>query len=308
MLRLLLAFITCCTFTLQSKSQNLVPNPSFEVYDTCPTSFDQINYAFGWYGFSSEYYNSCAPDGSFSFGVPSNFLGHQDASTGNAYGGLYTYGNNNYREHIGTPLHTPLIAGTRYFISFKVSLANTSNCATNIGIILSNTPYSVNQPLPILNYCTIHYSGVIYDKFNWTVIDGSFIADSSYEYLTIGNFFSDSITDNVSTTFGCGAYYFVDDVCISSNSQDCHVVASTENLTAKTISLYPNPASNILNVPVFSDYTEITIYDVVGNIKYQTTGDKAKQGVDISEFSNGLYCIKLKDELHIRSAKLLVKN
>lgn len=291
-----------------SIAQNLVPNPSFEDYDTCPTSSDQINYASGWYGFSSECFNSCGPSGSFSFGVPSNFLGHQDASTGNAYGGLYTHaGAKNYREHIGRKLHTPLIAGTRYFISFKVSLADNSDCATNIGIILSNTPYSINQPLPILNYCTIHYSGVIYDKFNWTVIDGSFIADSSYEYLTIGNFFSDSITDNVSTTFGCGAYYFVDDVCISSNSQDCHVVASAENLTAKTISLHPNPASNILNVPMLSDYTEISIYDVVGNIKYQTTGDKAKQGVDISEFSNGLYFITLKDELHIRSAKFLVK-
>src|SRR5687768_16803403 len=68
--------------------QNLVPNPSFEDYDTCPEFLSQINYAIGW-GSSRqtpEYYNSCAIPFTVA-SVPHNYFGSQYPASGNAYAG-----------------------------------------------------------------------------------------------------------------------------------------------------------------------------------------------------------------------------
>jgi OOP family OmpA-OmpF porin len=65
---------------------NLVPNPSFEIYNTCPNSGGQITYATGWFTAtlgSPDYFNSC----SAGYGVPSNGFGYSNAQDGNAYAG-----------------------------------------------------------------------------------------------------------------------------------------------------------------------------------------------------------------------------
>jgi len=36
-------------FAMTAKTQNLVPNPSFEFYTSCPTGSDQVYKAFPWY-------------------------------------------------------------------------------------------------------------------------------------------------------------------------------------------------------------------------------------------------------------------
>lgn len=73
---LLISFIG--VFSINSYCQlNLVPNFSFEIYDTCPNTQVKIQYAMGWskysFGISTpDYYNACSPD--TVLGVPNNFL------------------------------------------------------------------------------------------------------------------------------------------------------------------------------------------------------------------------------------------
>jgi OmpA-OmpF porin, OOP family len=80
-------------------AQNLVPNPSFEQYDTCPDLLNQIQYAIGWnnFGNTPDYYNACSQ----IMNVPNTQGGYQLAYDGNAYCGVYTfaYGGVNYREY-----------------------------------------------------------------------------------------------------------------------------------------------------------------------------------------------------------------
>jgi hypothetical protein len=91
---------------------NLVPNPSFEVYDSCPSTWTSgdgpIVLANPWFqpyipASSSDYFNSCDVTSNF-WGVPFNVLGYQLARTNQAYAGIILrYGNNNstnYREYI----------------------------------------------------------------------------------------------------------------------------------------------------------------------------------------------------------------
>lgn len=55
-------------------AQNLVPNPSFEEYDTCPTNQQQIQHAIGWSAYRAmiNYYNACASPISTDISVPAN--------------------------------------------------------------------------------------------------------------------------------------------------------------------------------------------------------------------------------------------
>jgi len=81
-------------FTCKLTGQvNLVPNPSFEFYDTCPTTPDKIKFAVPWfqpnypqgqYSSSTDYFNSCSTS---SFSVPANSDGYQFARTGQGYAG-----------------------------------------------------------------------------------------------------------------------------------------------------------------------------------------------------------------------------
>ncbi len=72
--------------------QNLVPNLSFEQFDTCPDNFGQIYYAGNWYsaGITPDYFNACDPTNGVS--VPKNVVGFQYARTGVAcWMGEWTY-------------------------------------------------------------------------------------------------------------------------------------------------------------------------------------------------------------------------
>src|SRR6188768_1056384 len=89
--------------------QNLVPNPSFEIYDTCPSTLSAINLATSWSSFtqSPDYFNGCSPN----INVPNNPLGYQPASEGQAYAGALMCGPIvalNAREFFGAQLIEPL--------------------------------------------------------------------------------------------------------------------------------------------------------------------------------------------------------
>src|SRR5207244_643984 len=97
---------------------NLIPNPSFENYSTCPGAPSFLELAMPWYSGtpgSSDLYNSCGGFAS-TVNVPANWMGSQTAFSGQGYGGGYVYfpggnGTNSYREYLETPLMAPLLAG-----------------------------------------------------------------------------------------------------------------------------------------------------------------------------------------------------
>jgi OmpA-OmpF porin, OOP family len=72
-------------------TQNLVKNPSFEDFNTCPVAggFDNV---IDWYDLHSfsYYFNSCALPGP-GVGVPVNLWGYQQAHTGNAYASIVAF-------------------------------------------------------------------------------------------------------------------------------------------------------------------------------------------------------------------------
>jgi len=225
-LRLSVKGFTAFCFLLSFKGNaqvNLVPNPGFETYTTCPNAGGQIDYAVPWIGTSGgvEYFNSCATVYSIPF---QNYgsAGFQYARTGNAFAALWMlngYGNN-YREYLEVPLNDTLLNSKCYVVTFYANLQNPINLAVNnFGVYISATLFTTASPFGIPPYTPqiLKYKNeIINDTLNWVKVSGLYTAFGGEKYVTIGNFFDDMNTDTIQTGNGTyeGAYYYIDDVSV----------------------------------------------------------------------------------------------
>jgi PKD repeat protein len=225
MLRIKLLFCLVLLFNTRNFAQNLVPNPSFEIHSTCPTNYNQVTLATGWQKslnnnapqYHTEYLNACSSNSLFQ--VPNNTWGIQAAFNGQAYMALNTMAPSvfvNYRENIYIQLIAPLVIGQQYKIKLHVSHTDNSKFVTNnLGVKFSTT-----SNFPINNSAHIFSSTIITTNTSWDTIQGFFIADSAYQYMAIGNFFTDANTTRVlnypSAAYSLDAYY-IDDVSVTLN-------------------------------------------------------------------------------------------
>jgi hypothetical protein len=286
----------CLFFSFNCVSQNLVPNPSFEDTLGCPHITGQLYLANGWKncGGTPDYFNACYTTSVSGMGVPANVFGNQTPKDGNGYSGfaLYVRVVAGVREFVGIPLSQPLIIGQDYFVSFYVSLADTLSldCAiNNIGLKFFTSPLDSTSPPAITNSADIFTSTIISDKSNWTEISGWFTADSSYNFIAIGNFFDDASTD----TLNClsTAYYYLDRVCVTLNSEQCMFdVSSHENNLLNDIGVYPNPADKNLNINVTRAIDRLRIITAEGKQIYnQQDIGYGLITIPLDEFPNGIY-------------------
>lgn len=200
-------------------TQNLVPNPGFELHDSCPMYGAQLSLSSGWYApttGTSDYLNACCTN--IIMGIPYNFFGYQPARSGTGYAGFYPSYDYYYREYLSIKLLDTLHAGT-YTVSFYVSLADWSGAAiNNIGCYFSSDSIYSN------NYYKLNYSPqfenpqIIADTANWTLISGQFEAAGGEQYLTIGNFKDSADIDELLLNAAIGhiCYYYIDDVSVTS--------------------------------------------------------------------------------------------
>ena len=317
----LLLTANCLLPTVKCFSQNLVPNPSFEDTLSCPTNQGQINYASGWdnYGDSPDYFNPCTFV--LDYSVPSNWGGYQQPANGSAYSAFGAYVSHiygvNLREFIGGQLISSLSSGTKYYVSFKVSLSISSqiqaNCAcNNIGAMFSTIPYSWMNPAPISNNPKIYSDSLITDTIGWTRIFGSFNADSAYQYIIIGNFFNDNNTDTLimdGSNFCYLSYYYLDDVCVSTDS--LFTANYTTNMNETNVQsgfyIYPNPATDYINIqcPDLNNSFQITIYNSLGQELYSKENIKDKNfHIDIKSFDASLLFITVRTQNKFLNYKL----
>ncbi len=284
-----------------SFAQNLVPNWSFEDTVACPTYYGQIFKAFGWKVFreTPDYFNAC---NNTTVGVPLNDAGFQVALSGNAYAGLITFSSftTNYREIIGCELIQPLIVGQKYFVSLWASRAyNPSSIvylsSNNIGVRFSIDSSSSISPSTINNNAHLSFSSIITDTLNWTQIVGSFVADSAYRYLSIGNFFEDSNTliNNLDTSiFNQYAYYYIDDIKISTDS--AFVNTGVKVYTNNSIKKFPNPARDWI-VLEGKGIKSVAILNALGSEigYYPTTASTLRHQISFGKLSCGVYFLKI---------------
>jgi len=66
-----------------------------------------------------------------------------------------------------------------------------------------------------------------------------------------------------------------------------------EDLSADQICVYPNPASEIINIQNLDADTKINLFDSSGRLLYQSETHNSDVDIDISKLNSGLYFIEL---------------
>jgi hypothetical protein len=282
--------------TLSSRAQNLVPNPSFEVYSTCPDMSSQLPYAAPWVGIttnSTDYFNACSTGGT---NVPYG-AGFQYARSGLAYAGLWAvnpYGYN-YREYAEVSLTQPLMADSCYIIEFYCSLSNVCRFGVNkLGACLSVSPLSMVGPGTVLQYVPQIESGTyLNDTLNWMRISGPYHALGGEQYITIGNFRTDSLTDSthVGGTYP-GAYYLIDDIKVE-RVAGCDFSGIREIVNSSKLTVYPNPADQQISIET-PEMGTLMVSNITGFPVKQILITGKRIDIDISDLSSGVYFLSCK--------------
>ncbi|MBK8846853.1 MAG: T9SS type A sorting domain-containing protein [Bacteroidetes bacterium] len=293
---ILLCGMVCCMLGLQAQV-NLVPNPSFEQYISCPNNTSQVDSCVGWHGVleSPDYYNTCAP---YPVSIPDNFCGYQNNFDGNAYMGLltyvwYTFG----REIFGVTLLDTLIVGNTYNISMRVSRGNWTNQSYNcsasnkLGIRFTTNQISTYTNSDINNYASVYTANIITDTLNWVLLEWNFVADSAYTHMYIGNFFDDSHTDTAVISAPIGqfgyAYYFIDSVNVFCTNGNCNV--GLPDISLYEESIFYIQKSNKLDVHFKNtNYLYLSIINVNGNICLEEILKQPTQ-ILLPELAQGIY-------------------
>ncbi len=226
---LFLSFLFCIYY---SAAQNLVPNPDFEIYGNVPCGWSSSAAVFAAATDSWTSPTQATPDILSTLITPScpNYSpystfpycnGYQPPHSGNIFAGIYVYDSlyPSYREYIQVQLVQPMDSGHQYKVSMYVSLADNSQFASNnMGVGFSDTVTNVSIQDELGYAPQIIFTDVITDTTtNWVYLTDTIIATAEWQYLIIGNFLNNSLTDIVHinpTVFFDRSYYYIDDVSV----------------------------------------------------------------------------------------------
>ncbi len=231
--RIQISLVFACFFLCKGKAQNLVPNPSFENFTSCP-GVAEFSKLMPWCGLAGgeDSYNVCnSSQGIGGFGIPYTYFGFQYPRTGNGCVSVFVIrigaGTQDNREYIHVPLTKTLTAGKTYCGTMYLNLYNPSKHTTDkVGMYFSSTPYACSQAFPLPQYIAplnvtpqiANPAGAfITDTLNWIEVSGTFTAVGNEKYLTIGNFANDAATNTVvvnPTSAYTVTYFLIDDVSL----------------------------------------------------------------------------------------------
>ncbi len=254
-MRLIIFFIyflllNCAAFSQTASelaSENIIPNPGFEKYSSTPIGWF---YKGKHYTDVMKYWSSATSASPDVFGpkvrVPSHWtakgFGDQKAHRGESMSGITVYGctegKPHCREYIQIQLREPLVINQKYYAEFWVSHLPRSLKVNGIGMYFSPEKLNINTDGPINLRPQVSTAEVISaPDHRWVKISGRFKATTEAEYLVIGNFSADSLTNTrspgaASLNYG---YYYIDDVLLKKENPILEVPIKENDLCCITV-------------------------------------------------------------------------
>lgn len=222
---LLLSFNLLTAQTGGSEPENIIPNPSFELYASPPI---------GWFykgeHFTNvmKYWSSASNASPDVFGprvrIPAHWeekgFGKQVPRTGLSMVGVTVFGcgqgKPHCREYIQIQLSEPLVLGQSYLAEMWVSHLPKSLRTNNLSFYFSKEKIEELTD-GLLNYPPqVRAEEILESNNRWIKVSGKFVADTEAEYVVIGNFFPDSLTSTKPGSSGSlpFGYYYIEDVLV----------------------------------------------------------------------------------------------
>ncbi|MBZ0207454.1 MAG: T9SS type A sorting domain-containing protein [Flavobacteriales bacterium] len=207
-------------------------------------------------------------------------------------------------------LSEPLVVGQTYYCSFRANAAFGGNAQypqiwlanDKVGMLftMQDRPWYQGDPYPEPpDNALIAYPQILTDTLGWTLVSGSFVADSAYQYVMIGQFFSNALTDtlhfadpnSVYPWFPRG-YTLVDAVCVSASPAGCDLGQGVGEEQAADYSLFPNPAQDQLVVGQHAG-AEAQVLDAVGRLVWQGKVTSDRWVLDVGSWARGAYVLRM---------------
>ncbi|MCW5900593.1 MAG: T9SS type A sorting domain-containing protein [Flavobacteriales bacterium] len=256
-----------------------------------------------------------------------NFVTYQEPFEGASCAGMITYlqsGSIEGREWIMVPLLEPLVVGQTYYGSFRANAAFGGNAQhptiwlanDKVGMRFTTTampPWNVGDPYPVPpNHAHIMHPQILSDTVGWTLVSGSFVADSAYQYVMIGQFFSNALTDTLQFSpegipwyWLPRAYTLVDAVCVSPSPEGCDLGQSVGEVLPTGPVLFPNPAHDQL-VVAQRDGAEAQVLDAVGRLLWQGRITSDRWVLEVGSWARGTYVLRTAHRDQVESYKFVL--
>jgi hypothetical protein len=221
---------------------------------------------------------------------------------------------------IGAELTSVLVVGTTYYASMWVNAGaggvggpTFGVCSNNIGMLFTMDPYywvTGMPPFGLRNYAQVYHPEVVTDTAGWTLVSGSFVADSAYRYIVIGNHFTDANTllDTIAVGLYNQAYMPVDAICVSVDPTGCPLATGVPLGSSSTPGLYPNPAIGAVQVSgLGAGYEDAWVVDPLGRVVWSgTVRGEEKVAIDVGVWPMGQYVLLLHGEGGRHSIRFVV--
>ena len=257
---LLILGFTFLYLPLAKPQINLVLNPGFEAYSSCPTTISQLGNCNNWFpptSGTSDYLNSCSTSNSVN--PLHNEFQNLKPHKGNGMAGFYCYERSLlYREYVEGILSKPLTANHVYFVNFfvhvtmsvpGVNIGGFNSAVAEIGAYLSSDKIAVSgtaSNLPDTPQIENPRSKMLNDTSQWMQISGYYKATGGEKYITIGNFFDNSHTHlSYSPASNANSYYFIDDVSVIDTLLKIYNTDTVYLCNGSPVTLFGSPKDSI---------------------------------------------------------------
>jgi hypothetical protein len=319
-----------------SKSQaqtNLVSNPSFEQTSSNNIYITTLNFT----NWISPPDNLSSPDGFKNYSIGNcgggcwpgqhTFAGDTYAYSGEKFVGVVAYyiqgGQQNSREYIHQELNAELITGHVYSIGFAVKFGSrTKYIIDSFGMYISDTSIGTTNTDPLNGNIIavtpqLNLNMPIGDSSEWTVLSMDYTALGGEKYITLGNFTPDSLLNtslnplnhpsDINNYAKYSSYFFVDSVFIVDYDTTSANASVPELKSFLKYTLYPNPASDYVNVEIKEGVKvdEIILYDTQGR-KVRNFAPEERE-FNVVGISSGEYFLHLNTEFGTVVEKLRVE-
>lgn len=295
---------------------SLLPNPSFEIYSSCPSGFSELNYATPWIqatNGTTDYFNTCS-----SFMMPA-LLNSSLLNFPNGNGITGAFYRDVSKEYLGLQLSSPLLAGTNYQLTFKIASLTSDhngystpyniNIFEPVNITIFGNPNNTNFPLntflspDIIDSNWIDIGHVKYTPTsNWDEITIIFTPNININSLMIGAPTILPVSYNEPTALIGNVYaYFLYDNLILNKSSDFKInINQIGDLCSNNLVLQSNLTSNSLTNITYQWYKNNIAINGATNPTYAIPFDLSNIGT---------YCVKITDGNQcFISNRLTIKN
>lgn len=94
-------------------------------------------------------------------------------------------------------------------------------------------------------------------------------------------------------------YFRLDDVSISAGT-------GINEITNNSVSVYPNPVNNVLNINTPSAIGKVKIINAVGQIVFENNIDASTYSINTSNFETGVYVLQIENETGVSMKKIII--